>query len=164
MLLAEYAALKNEQTQRIVVRDTCLYVSITANIAIAAAYTQAQIHDEKLLLFIPFASTLFFWVYATHDAMVTQIRRYIVDVMLPKLPEKDPALAPFGWEYLRRRRSIRRLASKVARLFAVWATFSGASIVALVAAAPGLGVSAAWLVALVFTALPYVFGLWLIDF
>jgi hypothetical protein len=48
-LLAEYTALKNEQTQRIVVRDTVLYVSITANTAIAAIYQQ-QNRDAQILL------------------------------------------------------------------------------------------------------------------
>ncbi len=144
-------------------RDTCLYVSITANIAIAAAYTQQQIHDERLLLFIPFASTLFFWVYATHDAMVTQIRRYIVETILPKLSRGDEAGPVFGWEVLRRRWRFRRLVSKVARLLAVWVTFSGASLIALAAAAPGLGFNALWLIALLVAAVPYIFGLWLID-
>jgi hypothetical protein len=77
-LLAEYTALKNEQTQRIVVRDTVLYVSITANTAIAAIYQQQQNQDPRILLAIPFVSTLLFWIYATNDSMITQIRRYIV--------------------------------------------------------------------------------------
>ena len=84
-LLAEYAALKNEQTQRIVVRDTVLYISITANTAIAAIYQQQQNPDPQILLAIPFASTLLFWLYATNDNMITQIRRYIVANIIPKV-------------------------------------------------------------------------------
>jgi hypothetical protein len=64
-LLAEYTALKNEQTQRIVVRDTVLYISITANTAIAAIYQQQQNQDTRVLLAIPFVSTLLFWIYKT---------------------------------------------------------------------------------------------------
>jgi hypothetical protein len=72
----------------------------------------------------------------------------------------------FGWEYLRRRRTFVRLISKIIRLIAVWSTFSGASIAALAATAPNsqdLPHDLPWLVAAAFTALPYIFGLWLLD-
>ena len=167
-LLAEYAALKNEQTQRIVVRDTVLYISITANTAIAAIYQQQQNPDPQILLAIPFASTLLFWLYATNDNMITQIRRYITTNIVKKFSDGgvDNASNLFGWEYLRRRRTFVRVLSKIIRLLAVWSTFSGASIVALIATAPNyqdLPHDAPWLVAAAFTALPYVFGLWLLD-
>lgn len=98
-LLAEYTALKNEQTQRIVVRDTVLYVSITANTAIAAIYQQ-QNQDSRILLAIPFVSTLLFWIYATNDSMITQIRRYIVTNIVQKLSGNDEnnANGLFGWD------------------------------------------------------------------
>ena len=101
-LLAEYAALKNEQTQRIVVRDTVLYISITANTAIAAIYQQQQNPDPQILLAIPFASTLLFWLYATNDNMITQIRRYIVSNIIPKLSPNGEKIESslFGWEVL----------------------------------------------------------------
>jgi len=167
-LLAEYAALKNEQTQRIVVRDTVLYISITANTAIAAIYQQQQNPDPQILLAIPFASTLLFWLYATNDNMVTQIRRYIVSNIIPKFSANGGKIESglFGWESLRRRRTLGRFFSKLIRLLAVWSTFSGASIVALIATAPNsqdLPHDAPWLVAAAFTALPYIFGLWLLD-
>jgi hypothetical protein len=167
-LLAEYTALKNEQTQRIVVRDTVLYISITANTAIAAIYQQQQNHDMRILLAIPFVSTLLFWIYATNDNMITQIRRYIVANIIPKWAangeNNDGGL--FGWEYLRRRRTLSRFLSKLIRLLAVWSTFSGASIVALIATAPNsqdLPHDMPWLAAAAFTALPYIFGLWILD-
>jgi hypothetical protein len=166
--MAEYTALKTEQAQRIVLRDTCLYVSITANTAIAAVYAQQQNHDPLVLLFIPFASTLLFWLYATNDSMITQIRQYIVSNIASKLSEPDGKLKDslFGWEYHRRRRTLSRIVSKVTRLLAVWFTFSIASIVALVATAANLqdpANSLPWLAAAAFTCLPYIFGLWLID-
>jgi len=150
-----------------VVRDTVLYVSITANTAIAAIYQQ-QNQDPRILLAIPFVSTLLFWIYATNDSMITQIRRYIVTNIVQKLSGDDEnnANGLFGWEYLRRRRTFVRLISKIIRLLAVWSTFSGASIVALAATAPNmqdLPHDLPWLVAAAFTALPYVFGLWLLD-
>jgi hypothetical protein len=163
-LLAEYTALKSEQAQRIVLRDTCLYISITANTTIAGVYTQQQAQDPKILLFIPFASTLLFWIYATNDDMVTRIRRYIVKNIIPRLSASDETL--FGWETVRRRWSIGRFVSKFIRLFAVWITFSGASIVALAATAPAfqdVGQNWPWLAAALFTCLPYIFGLWLLD-
>jgi len=165
-LIAEYTALKNEQAQRIVLRDTCLYISISANTAIAAVYTQQ--HDPKILLFIPFASTLLFWIYATNDSMITQIRRYIVTNLVSKLSETDEKHKDilFGWEYLRRRRTLSRLSSKLIRLLAVWFTFSIASIAALTETAPNLqdiAQSWPWLTAAIFAGLPYIFGLWLID-
>jgi len=167
-LLAEYTALKNEQTQRIVVRDTVLYVSITANTAIAAIYQQQQNQDPRILLAIPFVSTLLFWIYATNDSMITQIRRYIVSNIVQRFSDggEENAINLFGWEYLRRRRTFVRLISKMIRLVAVWSTFSGASIVALIATAPNsqdLPHDMPWLAAAAFTALPYIFGLWLLD-
>ena len=167
-LLAEYAALKNEQTQRIVVRDTVLYISITANTAIAAIYQQQQNPDPQILLAIPFASTLFFWLYATNDNMITQIRRYIVGNIVPKFSDgsENDAGSLFGWDNFRRRRTFVRVMSKIIRLLAVWSTFSGASIVVLAATAPNmrdLPNDLPWIVAAAFTALPYIFGLWLLD-
>ena len=167
-LLAEYTALKNEQTQRIVVRDTVLYVSITANTAVAAIYQQQQHHDPYILLAIPFVSTLLFWIYATNDSMITQIRRYIVVNIIPKWSAdgENSGSGLFGWEYMRRRRTLSRFLSKLIRLLAVWSTFSGASIVALIATAPNsqdLPHDVSWLFAAAFTALPYIFGLWLLD-
>jgi hypothetical protein len=167
-LLAEYTALKNEQTQRIVVRDTVLYVSITANTAIAAIYQQQQHHDPRILLAIPFVSTLLFWIYATNDSMITKIRRYIVVNIIPKWSAdgENSGSGLFGWEYMRRRRTLSRFLSKLIRLLAVWSTFSGASIVALIATAPNsqdLPHDVPWLFAAAFTVLPYIFGLWLLD-
>jgi hypothetical protein len=155
-LLAEYTALKNEQTQRIVVRDTVLYVSMTANTAIAAIYQQQQHHDPRILLAIPFVSTLLFWIYATNDSMITQIRRYIVVNIIPKWSAdgKNSGSGLFGWEYMRRRRTLSRFLSKLIRLLAVWSTFSGASIVALIATAPNsqnLPHDVTWLFAAAFT-------------
>lgn len=167
-LLAEYTALKAEQTQRLVLRDNCFYVSITANAAIIAAYTQQQTPNPQTLLYIPLISTLLFFVYASNDGMITQIRRYIVTNIVPKLSDssEQQSAAILGWEYLRRRRTIARILSKLSRLFAVWFTFSGASIVALIAAMPPLqdiGQNGLWLGAAFFTCLPYIFGLWLLD-
>jgi hypothetical protein len=167
-LMAEYAALKNEQAQRIVLRDTCLYIAISANTAIAAVVTQQQNHPLQLLLFIPAASTLLFWLYATNDSMVTQIRKYITNNIIPKLSplEEKYKANLLGWEYLRRRRTLNRIVSKLFRLFAIWFTFSGASIAALWANAPNMhdvSQSWVWLTAATFALLPYIFGLWLLD-
>ncbi len=160
-VLAEYSALKHEQAQRIVLRDTCLYISISANTAIAAIYFQQQNSDGIILLFTPFASTLLFWVYATNDSMITQIREYILNHIVPK-----PRGNLFGWEYIRRRRTITRVVSKFIRLVAVWCTFSIASIAALAVTAhkvSGITHDPLWIAAAAFAVLPYVFGLWLID-
>ena len=149
-------------------RDTCLYISIGANTAIAAIYAQQPNHDPLILLFIPFASTLLFWIYATNDNMITQIRRYIVDYILPKLSgeNKKYGNSLLGWEYLRRQKTVSRIISKLIRLLAVWCTFSIASIAALVVTASASGnvfQSWTWLTAAGFASLPYIFGLWLID-
>jgi len=167
-LMAEYSALKNEQTQRIVLRDTCLYISISANIAIAAVVAQQPNHPIQVLLFIPLASTLLFWLYATNDLMVTQIRKYIIGSIIPKLSQLDQKYQSnlLGWEYLRRRRTIGRFVSKLCRLLAVWSTFSGASMIALWVNAPAIhdvAQSWVWLAAALFAGLPYIFGLWLLD-
>jgi len=100
--------------------------------------------------------------------MISQIRRYIVSNIVQKFSDgrEESASNLFGWEYLRRRRTLVRLISKMIRLIAVWSTFSGASIAALAATAPNsqdLPHDLPWLIAAAFTALPYIFGLWLLD-
>ncbi len=163
-LLAEYAVLKNEQTQRITVRDTVLYMTILANTAIAGIYQQQQNPDPHILLIIPFASTLLFWIYAINDNSVKQIRRYIAAHVVPKLSDGSEIEAGslFGWESSRRRGAFVRLFSKIVRLFAVWATFSGASLVVLIATQPNfrdLPQDLPWLAAAAFSTLTFVFGL-----
>ena len=167
-LLAEYAVLKNEQTQRITVRDTVLVMTILVITAIAAIYQQQQNPDPHLLLIIPFASTLLFWVYAVNDHSVRKIRRYITANVVPKLSDGSEIEAGslFGWDASRRRSAIVRLFSKIVRLFAVWATFSGASLAVLIATQPNLRdlpQDLPWLAAAAFSTLTYVFGLWLLD-
>ena len=168
-IIAEYTALKNEQTQRIVLRDTCLYISVSANTAIAAVYTQQQ-QSINILLFIPLASTLLFWIYATNELKVTHIRKYIQSHIIPCFSELDEKYKAnlLGWEYLRRKQTFGRLVSKLCRLLVVWSSFSGASIVALYTTAPAApemmsGQHWPWLVGALFASLPYIFGLWLID-
>ena len=167
-LLAEYAVLKNEQTQRITVRDTVLTMTILVITAIAAIYQQQQNPDPHILLIIPFASTLLFWVYAVNDNSVRQIRRYIAANVVPKLSDgsETEAGSLFGWESSRRRSAFVRLFSRIVRLFAVWATFSGASLAVLIATQPNLRdlpQDLPWLAAAAFSTLTYVFGLWLLD-
>jgi hypothetical protein len=167
-LLAEYAVLKNEQTQRITVRDTVLYMTILVNTAIAAIYQLQRNPDPHILLIIPFASTLLFWIYAVNDFSIKQIRRYIAANVVPKLSDGSEIEAGslFGWESSRRRSAFVRVLSRIVRLFAVWATFLGASLVVLIATQPNLRdlpQDLPWLVAAAFSTLTYVFGLWLLD-
>jgi hypothetical protein len=166
-LLAEYAVLKNEQTQRVTVRDTVLLMTILVNTAIAAIYQQQQNPDPHILLIIPFASTLLFWVYAVNDNSVRRIRHYIAANVLPKLSNgaEIEAGSLLGYETSRRHGAIVRLFSNIVRLFAVWATFSGASLLVLIATQPNfrdLPQDLPWLAAAAFSTLTYVFGLWLL--
>lgn len=150
------------------VRDACLFIAIAAVIAIAAINAQQQIRDNQVLLYIPFASTLFFFVYATNDHAIAQIRRYILDHILAEKRESDgnSRQVAFGWEYVRRRGTLSRVFSRIARFSALWVTFSGASLVSLAATLPDpsdYAHSIPWLGALFFAALPYVFAVWLLD-
>jgi hypothetical protein len=147
-------------------RDTSLYVSMIANIAIAAFY--ALVRDDQILLLIPFVSTLFLSIYFLNDSMIHQIRRHIEENVLPRFSESDREVNEvlFGWEQLRRW-SIGALLAKLARLAAVWATLSATSLAALAASAPSfddLNQSWPWLFALFLTALPYVLGPLLLIF
>jgi hypothetical protein len=149
------------------VRDTCLYLSMIANIAIAAFY--ALVRDAQLLLLIPFASTLFLSIYFLNDSMIHQIRRHIEKEVLPRFSASDRECNDilFGWERLRRRWSVGGFLAWLARLAAVWAALSGAPIAALAAGAPAsddLSQSWPWLFALFLTALPYVLGPVLVVF
>jgi hypothetical protein len=160
-LLAEYTALKKEQARRIAVRDSCLYLSMVANVAIAAAY--ALVRDAALLLLIPFVSTVFLSAYFMNDSMIAQIRRHIEASVLPRFSESDRECNEvlFGWEQLHRRWSIGAFLAKLARLAAVWVTMSATPIAALALGAPAfddMNDSWPWMFALFLTALPYVLG------
>lgn len=80
-------------------RDAVLAISILVNTAIAVLYQQQQNPDPHILLAIPFASTLLFWVYAINDNAVQQIRRYISANIAPKLfsGDENEASSLFGW-------------------------------------------------------------------
>jgi len=84
--LAEYTALKTEQTYRIQTRDNSMITVflVVGGLSILSLSSEANI---KFLLLIPFISFSCFWVYISNDFYISKIRNYL---------KNNPANS--GWE------------------------------------------------------------------
>jgi hypothetical protein len=120
LALAEYKALKAEQTARISTRDNLIYAVI---IAIAGTLTVTHAaHSRTYLLIIPAVTTVLGWTYLRNDAMITAIGTYI---------REHPAL-PMGWEH-DHRGDTRRTSRTLIQLTVDLAAFCGSALTALTA-------------------------------
>jgi len=92
--LAEYAALKQEQTERIKQRDRLIYAALVAGAAVGSF---AATRGLTYLLLLPAMALLLGWTYLVNDKMVTDLGRYLREGMGPALSELvgRPVL---GWE------------------------------------------------------------------
>jgi hypothetical protein len=99
--LAEYEQLKNEQRQRIGVRDNFLYAAlVAAGTALAAGQWLPGEVRFRILLALPPVAVALGWTYLANDVKVTQIGGYVRHHLAPALAEATgrPAL---GWERAR---------------------------------------------------------------
>lgn len=136
--LYEYAALKSEQTTRMTLRETALYLNIIVTISIFAVYFQSEVGKQAILLCVPSVSLILFWIYRSNDAVVTIIRNYIkheLDVGRRDSSPNETKTHWFGWETYHRRISIGRVLRKVVNLFVGSLSFLGPSAIALLIAA-----------------------------
>ncbi len=126
--LAEYQALKSEQTDRIGRRDSLVYANLAATAA--AGYAALQGNLPALLLAVPVVGILLGWTYLANDLMVTAIGGYIRREMAPRVAEVAGDPAPFGWES-EHAGDTRRGQRKVIQLGVDVVTFVGPGLVAL---------------------------------
>lgn len=136
LLGLEYDALKNEQSLRILLRETVLYTSILFDAAIVTAQMTHSDSGYLLLLAIPFGSLLLGVLYSFNDSMVSRIRKYIrhdLRVRVLRAIEPNGGVGPvvFGWEEHHRARNTGFFFTKLLRLMVVLVAFCGVSIVAL---------------------------------
>ena len=178
---AEYAALKQEQTARIGLRETALFTTLTINMAVLAVYYTEVGSKYPIPLIVPLVSFVMFFIYAFNDDMISRIRRYIVDDLQAKAAATiggTGAAAIFGWETHHRTRSLAYVTRKAFRIITVWVGFSGLTLLALFITAPlGMAVfggqpstltsetllTLAWWAGAVSATLPYLFSANLLD-
>ena len=104
ILLQEYAKLKDEQAQRISLRDNLIYATLLTLGAVVAAAAQLGIYA---LLALPPASTALGWTYLVNDERISRISLYIRTEIAPQL-EQIVGRPMFSWETVHRQDPGRR--------------------------------------------------------
>ncbi|MFC9249815.1 hypothetical protein [Amycolatopsis thailandensis] len=109
ILLAEYEALKSEQTSRIVLRDRLMYAALAALAATLALVVQPAGH-EYLLLLLPLVCVVLGWTYFVNDQKITAISRYLGGKLAPLLRVRTHRGGRvLAWESVHRGDPLRRL-------------------------------------------------------
>jgi hypothetical protein len=128
VVLAEYKALKDEQTKRMGVRDGLPYVALGASIAALGA---AAKFGPSVLLALPGAAVVLGWTFLANDQKISQIGRYIRSQLASYIAEHVADVAPvFGWETFHRGEPCRRT-NKICQLLVDLAAFCGTGAAAL---------------------------------
>jgi hypothetical protein len=132
--LREYDKLAKETTSRIGFRDNLLYVTLASYGAIVAfAITR---NDYRALFALPLVSAVLGLAYLSNDAKVSQIGKYIREILEPavrELVQRPGGSRFFQWQWVHRNDERRRRRKKE-QLFLDEMTFVGAGAVALVLA------------------------------
>lgn len=109
VLLAEYEALKAEQTSRIVLRDRLMYAALAALAATLALVVQPT-GRQYLLLLLPLVCMVLGWTYFVNDQKISAIGRYLRRHLAPSLvASAQCADQMLTWESVHRRDPLRRL-------------------------------------------------------
>ncbi|OLZ50781.1 hypothetical protein BS329_19230 [Amycolatopsis coloradensis] len=109
VLLAEYEALKAEQTSRIVLRDRLMYAALAALAATLALVVQPT-GRPYLLLLLPLVCVVLGWTYFVNDQKISAIGRYLRRHLAPSLVASTQcADQVLTWESVHRRDPLRRL-------------------------------------------------------
>jgi len=105
----EYSALKQEQTQRIALRDASIHINIVTSVTILG-FVVATDHVEDLLFSVPIVNFTLFWIYYINDHYIHAIRLYLGGAERANKPayKWETIYAPDGLGTL-----LRRLASVV---------------------------------------------------
>lgn len=123
-LIAEYNALKTEQSQRIVFRDRMVFVHLAACGAVgswaASQYAEGEAWWVALLL-VPWMSTVLGWAYIANDYAVRRIGWYIRDTLNKRANElglvasdmSETCRDAFGWETYHRTDLLRKFRKRL---------------------------------------------------
>ncbi|MFD5093315.1 hypothetical protein ACFWMR_22115 [Amycolatopsis thailandensis] len=110
ILLAEYEALKAEQTSRIVLRDRLMYAALAALTATLALVVQSTGRRPYLLLLLPLVCVVLGWTYFVNDQKISAIGRYLGRQLAPSLVASTQCAGQLlTWESVHRRDPLRRL-------------------------------------------------------
>lgn len=136
LLLAEYAAVKEEQRARIGFRDNLLYATLAAMAAVVAGALQAD-SRAQLMLVLPPVSVILGWTYLVNDEKISAIGRYVREELTPRLAgltegsEQVGGIRVFAWESAHRG-DPRRMSRKILQLCVDLLTFCAAPTAAVV--------------------------------
>jgi hypothetical protein len=115
--LIEYEKLKQEQIQRISIRDNLIYANLIAITGVVSVVV-SDIARIPVLLVLPIVCITLGWTYLTNDAKISASGRYIRTIFSDKvrklIQSDDPAL--FGWE-IATRLDKRRRGRKIIQFF-----------------------------------------------
>lgn len=107
--LAEYGALKAEQTSRIALRDRLMYAALAALAATLALVIQPA-GRPYLLLLLPLVCITLGWTYFSNDQKISAIGKYLRRHLAPALGTSDGrAGGSLAWESVHRCDPLRRL-------------------------------------------------------
>lgn len=133
LLVAEYAALKEEQRARIGFRDNLLYATLAAMAAVVAGALQSG-NKAQLLLVLPPVSVVLGWTYLVNDEKISAIGRYVREELTPRLAalaDGRGGVRVFGWESAHRS-DRRRGSRKILQLIVDLLTFCAAPTAAMI--------------------------------
>ena len=83
-IFSEYVALKNEQIERIKIRDSFInYVIVSVGILLSVAFGGTKTH-AVIVLSIPWVALAFGWVFIMNDIKISHIGRYLSEVLVPQ--------------------------------------------------------------------------------
>lgn len=109
VLLAEYDALKTEQTSRIALRDRLMYAALAALAATLTLVIQPT-GRPYLLLLLPLVCIILGWTYFANDQKISAIGRYVGQHLAAAMAMSDSGVGgALGWESAHRRDPLRRL-------------------------------------------------------
>jgi len=129
LLLKEYERLKEEQLQRIGIRDNLVYATLVSLGAVVAATIQTR--SRAALLLLPPVCVILGWTYLVNDEKVSAIGRYIRLELGPRLAQLVEYQPMFGWEVFHRN-DLHRRPRKVGQLLVDLTTFVLPSILAVI--------------------------------
>lgn len=168
LLIAEYGALKEEQSSRITLRETALYINIVIFVSFLA-YVSDKLDTIGALPYVglTYISLITFWIYYNNDLYVNKIGDHVVKnltreakklVEFDHTPEEaaNSALSEqvvFPWEG-ERQRTARSFFNRTIKAFALFLSFLAPSALGLFASAEMLHTNwyqlIAWGFALIF--------------
>lgn len=131
ILMAEYDRIKEEQKQRIAVRDNLIYATLASLAAVIAAVLNAK-GGTALLLLLPPVCVVLGWTYLVNDQKVSAAGRYVREWVRPRLTELAPGAGTvFAWEDFQRS-DPRRRSRKLLQLAVDLTTFCVPGLAAVV--------------------------------